>query len=181
MTLNEWFAKGITPEAYIENMSQHKENLQHVYEQFNLPDDARLEVAGNSPRVIVLTEDWCGDAMVNVPILLHIAEKTNMDVSMLLRDSNLELMDQYLTNGKSRSIPIFIFIDEDGNEVATWGPRASEVQARVDALFSKLPAKDAPDYGEKWKETLSSLTQIFREDENVWDEVYESIMKTLMK
>ncbi|QQK79370.1 thioredoxin family protein [Salicibibacter cibi] len=181
MTLNDWFAKGTTAEVYIENMSQHKDNLQHVYEQFNLPDDARLEGAGTSPRVIVLTEDWCGDAMINVPILLHIAEKMNMDVSMLLRDSNLELMDQYLTNGKSRSIPIFIFIDENGNEVAKWGPRAPEVQAKVEALFSKLPAKDAPDYEDKWKETLSSLTQMFREDENVWGEVYESIMKTLVK
>ncbi|QDI92666.1 thioredoxin family protein [Salicibibacter halophilus] len=182
MTLNEWFTKGMSPEAYIENMQQHKENLQHVYEHFNIPDDERLNTLADSPsRVIVLTEDWCGDAMVNVPILLHIAEKTNMDVSMLLRDSNLELMDQYLTNGKSRSIPIFIFIDENGNEVAKWGPRAPEVQAKVDDLFSKLPAKDAPDYKEKWKETLSSLTQMFREDDKVWSEVYESIMKTLIK
>ncbi|AXF57558.1 thioredoxin family protein [Salicibibacter kimchii] len=182
MTLNKWFAKGMSPETYIENMQQHKENLQHIYEHFNIPDDERLETLADRPsRVIVLTEDWCGDAMVNVPILLHIAEKTNMDVSMLLRDSNLELMDQYLTNGKSRSIPIFIFLDENGNEVAKWGPRAPEVQAKVDGLFSNLPAKDAPDYEEKWKATLSALTQMFREDEKVRNDVYESIINTLVK
>ena len=40
-------------------------------------------------------------------------------------------MDQYLTNGTARSIPIFIFIDEKGEEKAVWGPRAKEVQEIV--------------------------------------------------
>src|SRR5690625_6161251 len=53
--------------------------------------------------------------MLNIPIFLKIAEIANMPVRFLNRDENLELMDEYLTNG-NRVIPIFIFIDEDGNE-----------------------------------------------------------------
>ncbi|MBB6450763.1 hypothetical protein HNR44_002753 [Geomicrobium halophilum] len=177
MELNEWYSKGMSAKRYIENMTEHKENLQHIYENFSISADNRLE---KKPlRVIVLTEDWCGDAMLNVPILLRIAEQTDIQTSFLLRDSNLELMDQYLTNGKSRSIPVFIFIDENGNEVANWGPRAPELQARVDKLFADLPSKDAPNYEEKWKETLVTITKTYREDDNVWNDVYESIIIAL--
>ena len=50
----------------------------------------------------------------------RISEVANIDMSLLIRDENLELMDQYLTNGTARAIPIFIFIDKDGNEQAVW-------------------------------------------------------------
>ncbi|MHC8520324.1 thioredoxin family protein [Rossellomorea sp. H39__3] len=70
--------------------------------------------------MIAITEDWCGDAMVNIPILLKLAEAAGIEVKMILRDENLELMDQYLTNGTSRSIPIFIFIDGEGKERMVW-------------------------------------------------------------
>src|SRR5699024_1392612 len=115
--------------------------------------------AARKLRVIALTEDWCGDAMLNIPILLRMAEKADMPVRMLLRDDNLELMDQYLTNGKSRSIPIFIFIDEAGQEQAVWGPRAAKIQAFIDKSRSELPSKDADDYNEKFKEVISHTTR----------------------
>ncbi|MDY0408765.1 thioredoxin family protein [Virgibacillus soli] len=129
---------------------------------------------------MVLTEDWCGDAMLNVPILLRLSEKTNMEVRMLLRDENLDLMDQYLTNGKSRSIPIFIFIDQDGNEVAKWGPRSEYIQQFVDKLRAQLPHKDDEKYEEQFKETLSTTTKSFLERKDFWEDVHNSILEKLI-
>jgi hypothetical protein len=37
-------------------------------------------------------------------------------------------MDQYLTNGKSRSIPKLIAIDENNEELFIWGPRPGVLQ-----------------------------------------------------
>ncbi|WP_163971535.1 thioredoxin family protein [Oceanobacillus halotolerans] len=181
MDLNQWYVKGMSVDDYIESMEKHKENLLHIYDHFTPPaDDAFFQqVKEKNLRVIILTEDWCGDAMLNMPILLHIAAKGGIDTRILLRDENLELMDQYLTNGKSRSIPIFIFIDQDGNEVAKWGPRAPKIQQFVDESRSNLPAKDAPDYDEKMKELLFFMTKSFRDNTDFWDEVYESIRQTL--
>ena len=34
----------------------------------------------------------------------RISEVANIDMSLLIRDENLELMDQYLTNGTARAI-----------------------------------------------------------------------------
>ncbi|WP_099160030.1 thioredoxin family protein [Virgibacillus ndiopensis] len=183
MTLNDWFEKGISPDTYIESMEKHKENLLHIYDNFTPPDDDEFFQATKKKnlRVIVLTEDWCGDAMLNIPILLRIAEQTNIDVRMLLRDQNLDLMDNYLTNGKSRSIPIFIFIDDNGNEVAKWGPRAEKIQQFADDSKSELPAKGNDDYEEKFKEMLMFMTKAFRDNSDFWDEVYESLKRAIAK
>lgn len=181
MTLNDWFLKAMSHQAYIDAMETHKENLLHIYHSFSTPEDNDFfkRIQDKKLRVIVLTEDWCGDAMMNIPILLHIAEKTNMEVRMLLRDSNLELMDQYLTNGKARSIPIFIFIDEDGKEIAKWGPRAEEVQHYVEEIRAELPDKGAEDYNEKHREVIQKMTETFKSDTKLWNVVYTSLKNTL--
>ncbi|MCJ8008040.1 thioredoxin family protein [Lederbergia wuyishanensis] len=182
MNLVDWFNKGMTPEEYISSMEKHKESLQTILQKFEVPagDEALLaNLKDEELRVIVLTEDWCGDAMVNVPILLKIAEKSGIEVRMLLRDQNLELMDQYLTNGTSRAIPIFIFIDKEGNERAVWGPRADSVQQYVDEQRSKLPSKEDETFAEKQSEMYSQMMQRYVTDSTVWDEVYSSIKNRL--
>ena len=126
MGLNKWYEKGITPETYIGALEKHKESFSYVYDNIDLSTFEEDEeffqfVKEKNLRAIALAEVWCGHCMLNVPILLRLAERTNMSVRLLPRDENLELMDQYLTNGKSRSVPIFIFIDESGNEVAKMG------------------------------------------------------------
>ena len=181
LTLNDWFDKGIPSKNYVEEMKQHKEDLLHIYNAYTLPEDETFfsSLKEKKLRVIVLTEDWCGDAMMNTPILLHLAEKTDMEVRMLPRDQNLELMDQYLTNGKSRSIPIFVFIDETGNEVAKWGPRAEPVQQFVDEVRKDLPAKEADDYKEKFNAMIQTMYGEFKSNETFWSYVYESMKSSL--
>ncbi|WP_309090126.1 thioredoxin family protein [Domibacillus sp.] len=182
MNLQEWFEKGLTPEDYINNMSEHKENLLYVLKNFHLSsEEASLidKVSEANWRVIVLTEDWCGDAMVNIPILLAMAKAANMEVRMLHRDENLELMDQYLTNGTSRAIPIFIFINEEGTEQAVWGPRAPAVQEMVTRYRSSLPPRDHEDFEEKSRDMIQALKETYRTDESIWQEIYRSIKTTL--
>ncbi|WP_138420285.1 thioredoxin family protein [Aquibacillus sediminis] len=181
MNLQEWFEKGIDPDEYIESMKTNKENLLHVFDHFEIPDDDDFfkQVQKKNLRVIVLTEDWCGDAMMNIPILLHIAQKANIEASFLARDNNLELMDQYLTNGKSRSIPIFIFIDEEGKERATWGPRAPKIQTFVEEATANLPAKNAADFKDKQKQVFTFVSKSYRENTDFWNQVYLSIKQTL--
>lgn len=172
----------MSPDDYIETMQTHKENLLHIYDNFSLPEEDKdffQELRTKNLSVIVLTEDWCGDAMLNIPILLHIAQAAEMKMSILLRDSNLELMDQYLTNGKSRSIPIFIFFDEEGQEIAKWGPRAPKLQEFVNDSFSKLPNKEADDFDEIKKEMLTFITKAYRGNTDFWEEVYHSIKLSL--
>ncbi len=98
---------------------------------------------------IVLTESWCGDAAQNLPQLFKISELTDkISLSLLKRDENLDLMDQFLTNG-GRSIPKLIRIDTETNEViGTWGPRPTSVQEKVIQLKSE--GKEYAEEIHKW-------------------------------
>lgn len=87
---------------------------------------------------LVLTEGWCGDAAQNIPTLHLIEEECkNIELKLILRDENLDLMDRYLTNG-GRSIPKLICLEKESlKELFTWGPRPEAVQQTVLELKEK--------------------------------------------
>ena len=83
----------------------------------------------NEPQTwMVITENWCGDSAQNLPYLALMAEENpNINFRIILRDSNPDIMDQFLTNG-TRSIPILVAFDTRGNELFRWGARPKVVQ-----------------------------------------------------
>lgn len=183
MNLQEWFDKGLTKDEYIAGMNVNKDEMMAIYSKYTLsPEEKeRLQsVKDKGLKAIVLTEDWCGDAMLNNPVLLKIAEEIGMDIRFILRDTNLELMDQYLTNGTSRAIPIFIFLNSEGEEVAVWGPRAPKLQELVTSERGKLPDADSENFKDEQMAMYKRLTASYQEDENHWHTVADSIIEKLV-
>lgn len=182
MNLVEWFEKGITFEEYINAMQVNQQEVKHVYDQVAFTEEDLSifsTVVKRNWRGIVLTADWCGDAALCVPVLQRIAEECKMELHFLIRDENLELMDQYLTNGKSRAIPIFIFIDQEGNESFVWGPRSLEVEEMVQSLRAGLPASDSPDFQEKQQSMYRQFKEKITTDPEIWLTVIESVKAKL--
>ncbi|MBK9331057.1 MAG: thioredoxin family protein [Ignavibacteria bacterium] len=91
--------------------------------------------------ILVIAEAWCGDVAQNIPPLKTISDyNPKIEVKIILRDDNPEIMDQFLTNG-SRSIPVFLLIRKDTLDViGTWGPRPDPAQQIM------REAKLQPDY-----------------------------------
>lgn len=91
---------------------------------------------------ILITENWCGDSAQNIPYIYEIS-KLNPIITLKIfkRDTNLDIMDLYLTNG-TRSIPKLIAFDENGNELFSWGARPKEAQDLVNKLKSEGRSKD---------------------------------------
>ena len=74
---------------------------------------------------LVIAEGWCGDAAQILPVLNKIAEGSDkIDLKIVCRDENDELMNQYLTNG-GKAIPKVIIVNKDQNVLDSWGPRPS--------------------------------------------------------
>ncbi|MCD0467412.1 thioredoxin family protein [Flavobacterium sp. ENC] len=74
---------------------------------------------------LVISEGWCGDAAQILPIInkMALASDKKVELRIVLRDENDELMSQYLTNG-GRAIPKVIVICKEAGIVRTdWGPR----------------------------------------------------------
>jgi hypothetical protein len=109
-----------------------------------VPDDLveRVRAMPGSWRLLVLLEDWCGDAVNTVPILSRLAELSpNLSLRVLKRDEHPALMDAHLTNGK-RAIPVVMVLDEQFREVGWWGPRPGELQDWATSLGVTLAKPD---------------------------------------
>ena len=116
-----------------DEVDEHRSLWEGVYRRHETPEWARERATelGGPYRLLVLAEDWCGDASNTVPVLARLAETApNLELRVLERDENPELMDRYLTNG-SRSIPIVIVLDENFEPIGRWGPRPAELQEFV--------------------------------------------------
>ena len=122
---------------YVHYTELNFHRMKRVFKTTQIQSDLEQVTKSISKKMtwIVLTEAWCGDAAQNVPVIEKIAELNDkIEVTYLLRDENLELMDQYLTNG-GRSIPKLIAIDsETKEEQFTWGPRPATIQKVMDQL-----------------------------------------------
>ena len=108
----------------------------------------------------------------------RISEVANIDMRLLIRDENLELMDRYLTNGTARAIPIFIFIDKDGNEklFATH----AKVQELVTSMRATLPEKKIQ-HSKKKKEMYANFRATLADDTSLWEHVMENMIEKLVK
>ncbi|MGN1385659.1 MAG: thioredoxin family protein [Bacillus sp. (in: firmicutes)] len=182
MLLNDWFNEGLTAQQYINTMNVNKEKMQSITQQYVLKSaDTCHSLQQHQFRALVLTADWCGDAMVNLPIFMKIAEEANIEARYFIRDENLELMDQFLTNRTARSIPIIVLINEDGTVYAKWGPRAAKVQNIVDESKSNLPAKEHPDFEPAFKEFVQKLSARYSVDSTIWEMIEEDMLTTFVK
>lgn len=88
-------------------------------------NDNKLKSLNNEFIWLVISEGWCGDAAQLLPIFNKMSEAADgkIDLRIVLRDDNLDLMDHFLTN-KGRAIPKLIVIDKaTSGALAHWGPR----------------------------------------------------------
>ena len=119
-----------------------KLNLARVsrLEKLYKPTEGALNAISNIQNYqlwLVITEDWCGDSAQTLPVIVALANlNKNIDLKILLRDSNPNLMDLYLTHGK-RSIPKLVVFDKELNEIFQWGPRPLAAKSIADELNKK--------------------------------------------
>jgi hypothetical protein len=117
----ERFAQGLTVSQYLDQMTMNKERLLTALHSIVIaPGDVEvLERSGATRRILVITEDWCGAAIASLPFVIKLAGTApHIETRIFLRDENPDLMDQFLKDGRYRSIPVFVFFDEDMNELA---------------------------------------------------------------
>src|SRR5262245_53552261 len=81
---------------------EHRGLWEGVWERSKVPawamDEARR--AGDEWKLLVISEDWCGDASNTVPVIARMAATLpGLEMRVVKRDEHPELMDRHLTNG----------------------------------------------------------------------------------
>jgi hypothetical protein len=141
-------------EAYINYTKLNAQRMQRLEKTVTLSEALNNELQKIDKAFVwlVLTESWCGDAAQNLPVMALIEKACPLiELRLLLRDENLDVMDQYLT-GSSRSIPKLIGVEKDGlKERFTWGPRPEVVQNLAMELIAQGVSKEEKSLAvQKW-------------------------------
>ena len=110
----------------------------------------RAKELGARWHLLVLNEDWCGDSSNILPYVARLTEEApNLELRIIRRDENLDIMDAHLT-GTSRSIPVIILLDDNFHECGWWGPRPAELQRWVVEEGLKLSKEERYKEVRRW-------------------------------
>lgn len=139
------FEQGLTYAAYKAQMTRNRERMDEN-EQLATLYPADVAFFRNLPakyHLLILAEDWCGDVINNLPVIARMAEESGkLDLRIFLRDQNLDIMDQYLKEGKYRSIPVVVVFDQYFHELGYWIERPAHISELHAAMIEHLYAYD---------------------------------------
>lgn len=156
---------------FVRTATTYVEMWEAMAARAQVPDEVvrDVEAVGGRWYLLVLADDWCGDAINTLPVLAALAERArNVDLRILPRDANPDLMDLHRT-GTSRSIPVVMLLDADHVERSWWGPRPAPLQGWVIQAGRALTKEDRYREMRRWyardrgTTTLAELVAALRE------------------
>lgn len=173
------FEAGLTYEEFRARMTRNQDAFRANEQRISF-DPADLEAFTALPRplkVVAIAEDWCADVVANLPILGRLAaDSGKLDVRVVLRDST-DLIDSYLNHGQFKSIPVFIVLDPELNEIGVFTERPDSVTAQRaeyrERIFAEHPELGSPDtpadqMTDAQRATYQQLVQANREATFEW-------------
>jgi hypothetical protein len=119
------YGTGFTYQGYLAQVASNRERYQEHEDAFQLAaEDARffLNISQDlgGLKALAIVEDWCPDAHRGLPVLAKIARASGMELRVFYRDSNPDIINLYLKEGKYQSIPVFAFFDKNLKPLCHW-------------------------------------------------------------
>lgn len=140
MALNDYWDTAIELDDYMDQMTLNQAWFRSNLEVAELLPEERAAFDGAPLRVLVLTEDFCGDSAQLIPVVGRLArELDNVEVRILHRDQHLELADGYRRKDGYQAIPVFILLNAAGEQVGSLierPERATQAMATETARFA---------------------------------------------
>jgi hypothetical protein len=108
--------------------------------------DAIIKAIKEPMKWFVITEGWCGDSAQILPLIAKIADSSpKIELNIILRDDNPEIMQAYLTNG-GEAIPKLIATNDNHEDLFTFGPRPSLIQQKVQDYKKEFTLNDRDEF-----------------------------------
>jgi len=175
ITLDTWLT-GLTLDEYVAGMKMNQSHMTRRLASVQLTAAERSAFARYHSRmhVLVMTEDWCGDALMNLPIVARIVEALpDADLRVFVRTTAVEL-NAYYTGRDVTKIPVITFLDQDFRELGTWmeRPRSADawraewMAAHPGLVFGIDPAQLSP---EERQQRMRQLMELMADAEAQYD------------
>jgi hypothetical protein len=167
-----YYNNGMSWEEFVAGASVNGDRMEEMFDEFDFDEDTLAFFNGRTPlQVLAIAEDWCPDVVQNVAVIARIADEVpGMELSVVKRDENPELMDEYLTDGKRR-IPVIAFFDMTFGELGRWAGRCRSADEWIfgevvpDRDFGKLSDEEAAAFGDEYYKRYR--------DKYVWETIDE--------
>ena len=137
----ERFESGMSAGEYIDQIKVNKEPFVEIYSGVKLPEEATSWADGlsNAINLAVFTADWCGDAVSTTPVILKLADSSDkVNLQVFNRDDDVPLADTFLPEHRAGTVPIFVVLDDDMNEVARFIETANGLVPQIDAMDESI-------------------------------------------
>lgn len=167
-----YYNSGMSWDEFVQNSESNAERMKSFFDEFDFDEDTLAFFNGRTPlQVLAIAEDWCPDVVQNVAVIARIAEEVpGMELSIVRRDENPELMDAYLT-GDKRRIPVIAFFDMTFDELARWAGRCKSADEWI--FGEVVPDRNFSAFGEeKTREFVEEYDKRYRET-YVWETIEE--------
>ncbi|MEE8350213.1 MAG: thioredoxin family protein [Acidobacteriota bacterium] len=146
MNLQEYFDKALQYEGFRKKVEQNLDVLDEVYEKPDLMSSDLLFFKNLPPlNVLAVGEDWCPDVVHTLPRWARLAEQVEgISFRILIKAEVPELIQQFLGPGHKERIPLFLFLDGEGNHIAHWSGRARVADQWIMARRNRRAYGDIP-------------------------------------
>lgn len=186
-------SSAVTPERYKTGLGSFREwmaaiperhaEFQRHYDEYT-PDPKDIAavkalVQKHGLKALVLGEHWCPDVWRGLPVFAKISEQTGMEVRFFFRDKNMDIMNEFLKNGKSASIPTVVFYDRNHRYLCHWIERPAVAAALLAPLIAAMKA--APENSDERRAALARLNDANWEGAPAWRHATLKELRSLLE
>lgn len=123
----ETFESGLTADQYIDLVEANREKFLENLEADGITDEDKQFFKEHPVHVAAIGEDWCTDVVQFLPVIINLAKQVpEVELRVFQRDKT-ELINDYLNQGLHKSIPVFVVLDQDWNELGHFIERPAAV------------------------------------------------------
>lgn len=172
---NQFWQSGLTSDEFIDGMKINQEDMKRRIEEINFSHHERLLISSLTQDifVIVVSEDWCGDSLMNLPIIVKLSKIcSHIHLRIFVRSAHPELRAYFADRGIT-NIPTFYFLDDKFCEIGVWVERPKKAYPILADWKAKHPEmeaiRNAPNLSkEEKRELLKPFTQKLNKEMENW-------------
>lgn len=127
-----YYNNGMSWPQFLAGAGENRARMESFYDAFDFDEETLTFFNGRTPlQVLAIAEHWCPDVAQNLAVVARIADEVpGMELSIVRRDGNADLMAEYATAGTDR-IPVIAFYDMTFRELARWAGRCRAADAWI--------------------------------------------------
>ncbi len=178
------FSQGLTFPEYLETMQTLQRHMREQFDNLPITDEAIAafsDAMGNNnvTRVLILTEDFCPDSAMNIPIAARLADAIpKLDLRIVRRGNYSDFAAQFPADDGDTRIPTLIFLSDDGI-AGVWLERSHAADLLLDGFMmdNPRPAREGddgnvtPEFRAWAKKRLDLQIEAYRSD--LWQSAVE--------